>query len=199
MRKAVVAVLLALPCSVFAQAPSTCSPVSSPKHTYGALGQHTVVVCTDTYGTVAYPLGFSCRHDVCNLGAFGEAMMRVTTAPDYRKALDAEWALSIKWTCDMPPDTSSAALCTERANWIASNWSSWTLAFKPAVWRVKANGTSLTRPAYALSGGILGTREAGRATVGSLCDLSKPLLPATNGDVRAEYGVNGLVTICKRS
>jgi hypothetical protein len=82
--------------------------------------------------------------------------------------------------------------------WIGTWWADAIRDFKPVVWRVKPNGTSTTRPAYALVNGVLGTTIAGRATVGAVCDLARPTAPATGGDIRAEYGVAGLVTICKK-
>jgi hypothetical protein len=67
------------------------------------------------------------------------------------------------------------------------------------VWKVKPNGTATTRPAYTLTNGVLGTKEAGRATVGAVCDMQRPTAPATGGDIRAEYGKAGLVTICAKA
>ena len=181
--------------------PSACHPVTAPKHTYRALGQHAAMVCTNATGTTAYAVGLSCRHDQCNLEAFGAAMLRVTTAPDYRRALDAEWAAHIKWSCDAPPDVAATALCAERAKWIGDHWAQWTASFKPAVWKVKPNGATLTRPAHTLAAGVLGTKEAGRAAVGAVCDLTKPTAPATGSDLRAQWqgGPTGVVTICTRA
>jgi hypothetical protein len=126
-------------------------------------------------------------------------VVRIATAQDYKKAVDAEWAANVKWDCDAPPTEGAKALCMERNDWIARNWSAWTAEFKPATWKVKANGTATTRPAYALVNGVLGTKEVGRAPIGAACDITRPMAPATGGDLRAEYGITGVVTICTKA
>ena len=178
---------------------SNCVQAAPPRYESLTVGRHLVFVCTDSLGAKAYPDGLSCQHSVCNPSAFASAVVRVATSQDYKKAVDAEWAANVKWDCDAPPNEGAKALCAERRDWIARNWQSWIAEFKPAVWKVKANGTATTRPAYALVNGVLGTKEAGRAAVGSACDVTKPTAPATGGDVRAEYGAAGLVTICTKS
>lgn len=178
---------------------SKCVQAAAPRYESLSVGRHLVFVCTDSIGVKVYPDGLSCQHSVCNPSAFAAAAVRVATAQDYKKAVDAEWAANVKWTCDAPPNEGAKALCVERRDWIARNWSTWTAEFKPAVWKVKPNGTATTRPAYTLVNGVLGTKEAGRAQVGAACDVTKPTAPATGGDVRAEYGISGLVTICTKS
>lgn len=178
---------------------SACVQAATPKYDYLPLGRHVAFICTNATGTAVYPAGLSCLHSVCNPSAFAAAVVRVATAQDYKKAVDTEWAENVKWDCDAPPNEGAKALCAERRDWIASNWSTWIAEFKPATWKVKPNGTATTRPAYALVNGVLGTKEAGRATVGAACDVTKPTAPAIGGDVRAEYGVSGLVTICTKS
>lgn len=178
---------------------SNCVQAAAPRYESLTVGRHLVFVCTDSIGVKVYPDGLSCQHSVCNPSAFAAAAVRIATAQDYKKAVDAEWAANVKWTCDAPPNEGAKALCVERRDWIARNWSTWTAEFKPAVWKVKPNGTATTRPAYTLVNGVLGTKEAGRAQVGAACDVTKPTAPATGGDVRAEYGISGLVTICTKS
>lgn len=178
---------------------SNCVQAAAPRYESLEVGRHLVFVCTDALGVKAYPDGLSCHHSVCNPSAFAAAVMRIATAGDYKKAVDTEWAASVKWTCDAPPDDRARALCVERKAWIARNWTAWTAEFKPAAWKVKANGTATTRPAYALVNGVLGTKEVGRAPIGAACDVTRPMAPATGGDLRAEYGTTGLVTICTKS
>lgn len=178
---------------------SNCVQAGAPRYESLEVGRHGVFVCTDALGVKTYPDGLSCQHSVCNPNAFAAAVVRVATSQDYKKAVDTEWAANVKWDCDAPPNEGAKALCNERRDYIERNWQSWIAEFKPAVWKVKANGTATTRPAYALVNGVLGTKEAGRAAVGSACDVTKPTAPATGGDVRAEYGAAGLVTICAKS
>ena len=178
---------------------SACVQAASPRYESLTVGRHLVFVCTDALGVKVYPDGLSCQHSVCNPSAFAAAVVRVATAQDYKKAVDTELAANVKWDCDAPPNEGAKALCAERDALIVKNWSAWTSEFKPASWKVKPNGTATTRPAYTLVNGVIGTKEAGRANVGAVCDVTRPMAPATGGDVRAEYGVSGLVTICTKA
>lgn len=178
---------------------SNCVQAAAPRYESLTVGRHLVFVCTDALGAKVYPDGLSCQHSICNPNAFAAAVVRVATAQDYKKAVDAEWAASVKWDCDTPPNDGAKALCNERRDYIERNWQAWIAEFRPSIWKVKPNGTASTRPAYALTNGIIGTKEAGRANVGAVCDVTKPTAPATGGDVRAEYGVSGLVTICTKA
>ena len=178
---------------------SNCVQAAAPRYESLTVGRHLVFVCTDSIGVKVYPDGLSCQHSICNPNAFAAAVVRVATAQDYKKAVDAEWAANVKWDCDAPPNEGAKALCNERRDHIERNWQSWIADFKPAVWKVKPNGTATTRPAYTLVNGVLGTKEAGRATVGAVCDVTRSMAPATGGDLRAEYGITGLVTICTKS
>jgi len=177
---------------------SNCVQAASPRYESLTVGRHLVFVCTDSLGVKVYPDGLSCQHSVCNPNAFAAAVVRIATAQDYKKAVDAEWAANIKWTCDAPPTEGAKALCVERDDLIARNWAAWTAEFKHAQWKVKPNGAATTRPAYTLVDGVLGTKEAGRASVGAACDVTRPIAPANGGDLRAEYGFQGLVTICTK-
>ena len=177
---------------------SACNPIGTPHIEYKPLGRHLVFVCTDDTKTKIYPHRLMCLHAVCDVNGLAAAAVRVAMAADYKKAVDTEWAAAVKWDCDAPPDDANKALCVEGAAWISANWATWTKDFKPAVWKVKTNGTATTRPAYALVNGVLGAKEVARATVGTICDLTKPTAPATNGDVRAEFGTAGVVTICAK-
>ncbi len=176
---------------------SNCVQAAAPRYESLTVGRHLVFVCTDALGVKVYPDGLACQHSVCNPNAFAAAVVRIATAQDYKKAVDAEWAANVKWTCDAPPNEGAKALCVEREALIVKNWSAWTSEFKPAVWKVKTNGTATTRPAYTLVNGVLGAKEAGRAAVGAVCDVTKPTAPA-GSDIRAEYGTQGVVTICEK-
>lgn len=178
---------------------SACVQAASPRYESLSVGRHLVFVCTDALGVKVYPDGLSCQHSICNPNAFAASVVRIATSADYKKAVDSEWAAQVKWDCDAPPNEGARALCVERKEWIAKNWKAWTVEFKPAAWKVKPNGTATTRPSYALVNGVLGTKEAGRAPIGAACDVTRPIAPATGGDLRAEYGFPGLVTICTKS
>jgi hypothetical protein len=72
------------------------------------------------------------------------------------------------------------------------------------MFKVKDNSASTTvprtRPAYGLGGGVLGTKELGRAVVGEACSPGRPTLAAkTVGETWMEFGpafVPGVVAIC---
>jgi hypothetical protein len=128
----------------------------------------------------------SCTHTTCDPAKFGGVVTGIITSANQEAAYKAAWDAHIKWTCDAPP-ADAIALCKERAD-----------ILKPPVWRVKANGTSTTRPAYSLTNGVLGIVIVARAPVGAVCDLTKPTAPATLGDIRAEYGIARVVTICSK-
>lgn len=179
---------------------SACTPIAGPKITYGTIGRHMAFACTDATKTVIYQDGVSCLHSVCNVDATAAAALRIMQAGGSKATIDAEWS-AIKWDCSAPPGPSEVALCKERMDWIATWWGEAVKDFKPYVWRVKPNGTALTRPAYTLTNGVLGTTIAGRAPVGAVCDLLRPTAPATGGDLRAQWagGTAGLVTICSKA
>ena len=66
---------------------------------------------------------------------------------------------------------------------------------------VKPNGLILTRPAYALTNGVRGTREVSRATVGQPCDTTRPTL-ASGADLWSEFGpafTAGVVALCAKT
>lgn len=176
---------------------TTCTPVGF-QYDYLTAGRHIAVLCTKPLGTGVYAHGFSCLHAACSPTTFGMSVITALVSDKPKVELDVQWAKYIKWTCDAPPDAAAKTLCDERQAWISSNWAAWTVNFKPAVWRVKVNGTYPTRPAFALTAGVLGTKEVARATVGNLCDVTKPTAPASNGDIRAEFGVPGVVTLCAK-
>jgi hypothetical protein len=176
---------------------STCSPVGF-QYDYLTLGRHIAVLCTKPLGNGVYVDGLSCSHSTCSPSAFGMSVLKVIAATSPRTEAQSQWVGNVKWTCDAPPDQAAKDLCAERFKWVSDNWATWTTGFKAVVWSVKANGTYTSRPAFALVNGVLGTKEVTRATVGALCDVSKPSAPATNGDIRAEFGITGVVTLCSK-
>lgn len=207
--KRLIALLMAVFCMAANAAAPACVPMLdakgyplAPRWESGALGKHLVLMCTNSTQSTIYPGGLSCLHAECNVNAFGAAVVRILHAEDRQAALDVEWANAVKWTCDAPPDGPKAALCAERAALIKAGWPTWSAGYVVPIWRVKANGTATTRPAYTLASGVLGTKEVARATVGALCNVSRPTAQATNGDLRAEFGpgnVAGVVTICAKA
>ena len=208
MKRLTILALMAFCAAAQAAAP-TCLPMLNasgyplaPRWETGTLGKHLVLMCTNATQSQAFPDGLSCLHADCNVNAFGAALFKVMHADDRQAALDAEWAKGVKWTCDAPPDAAKANLCTERAALIKAGWPTWSAGYAAAVWRVRANGTATTRPAYSLINGVLGTKEVARAPVGAICNVSRPTAAATNGDLRAEFGpanVAGVVTICSKA
>lgn len=165
----------------------SCGLTDKPiRYESGAVGQHLFRPCAD--GRTAHIL--SCVHASCDPATFGGVVTGIIASADQEAAYRAAVEKYLKWNCDAPPDSTAAALCKERDNFL-----------KPPVWKVKPNGTATTRPAHTLTAGVLGTREAGRAAVGAVCDLTKPTAPATGGDLRAQWqgGPTGVVTICTRA
>lgn len=100
---------------------SACVPVAPPQAVSLAVGMHVAFVCAGPYSA-----DLSCLHSTCNPKAFMESVLRVAAAPDRAKAVDAEWAANVKWTCDAPPNHCAKTLCAERKAWISANWAEWT-------------------------------------------------------------------------
>lgn len=168
---------------VIAARAQSCVLTDKPiRYESGVVGKHLYIPCEDGRTT-----GLSCTHAACDPSKFGGVVTGIINSADQASALKTAWNAHIKWNCDAPPDAVAAALCKERADII-----------KPAVYRVKNNGVTATRPAFALINGVVVQKEAGRATVGTVCDLTKPTYPAMGSDVRAEFGTAGLVTICAK-
>lgn len=70
-----------------------------------------------------------------------------------------------------------------------------TLVTVTEAWVVKPINAQITRPAYTLIDGVLGTKEMARATIGTPCDVSKPTL--TSGTYKyAQYDASGYVALC---
>jgi len=185
---------------------SACTRIAGPKITKQPLGWHLAYACTDKTNSYIYQDGASCLHSTCDIEGAAAASHRITFASTggvaaMKAAIDAEWSV-FTWDCSAPPGPNELALCRERMAWISQWWGDAVKDFKPAVWRVKKNGTSLTRPAYTLTAGVLGTVSTVRATVGALCDVTRPTIAApytlTSQDIRAEFGTPGLVTICTK-
>lgn len=72
-----------------------------------------------------------------------------------------------------------------------------TLITVTEVWQVKPINAQITRPAYTLINGVLGTKEMARAKIGLPCDVSKPTL-ASGTYKYAQYDASGLVALCWR-
>lgn len=167
-----------------------------PDWSDGPHGRHVYFFCAAPASE--YAVGFSCRYDDCRPEQVAASALKVTRAPDLKAAIESEWAAWVKWDCTAPPDEPKRLLCVERKALEPAALAKALQGYVRPMWRVKPNGTATTRPAYTLTNGVLGTKEAGRALVGALCDLTKPTAPATLGDIRAEYGAPGLVTICTK-
>lgn len=72
-----------------------------------------------------------------------------------------------------------------------------TLVTVTETWVVKPINAQITRPAYTLINGVLGTKEMARATIGTSCDISKPTL-ASGTYKYAQYDASGYVALCWR-
>tara|TARA_R110000868_G_scaffold54575_1_gene170491 strand:+ start:6800 stop:7462 length:663 start_codon:yes stop_codon:yes gene_type:complete len=175
----------------------------SPRAEYGTLGRHIYWWCKDPASGITYDAGFSCAHGGgCDYTKFGLLLNSFTGTTRGDKA-NAAYTGNVGFECAdvMTEQTARGDLCRERLATYDANRATWLAGLvQPSapVWKVKANGLLTTRPAYMLTNGVLGTKEAGRAPVGTVCDLTKPTAPATGGDVRAEFGTAGLVTICTK-
>ena len=175
----------------------------SPRAEYGTTGRHIYWWCKDPASGITYDAGFSCAHaGGCDYTKFGLLLNSFTGTARGDKA-NAAYTSNVGFECDdvIAEETTRGELCRERAATYDANRAVWIAGFvQPSapVWKVKANGLLATRPAYLLVNGVLGTKEAGRATIGTVCDLTKPTAPATGTDIRAEFGIVGCVTICTK-
>jgi hypothetical protein len=154
----------------------------------------------------------ACVHGTCMpVGTFAELVDALKRDPNPLTAAKSAW-LNATWAKDpCPPGVSGpmGKVCADvSAAMIASKPASAASAPTPPasgptptpalVYVVKTNGTSATRPAYTLANGVRGTKEVARATVGQLCDRSKPIL-ASGADEWASFGpspVAGIVALC---
>ncbi|MDP1686897.1 hypothetical protein [Hydrogenophaga sp.] len=143
--------------------------------------------------------GFSCKLDKCDLQLLIKTANEVLTG---LKTPGAAWDESMNFGCDYSrwePYAGQNEICAERKLALATMRDVW-LAGIPrqiALWRVKSNGLSSSRPAYTLTGSTRGTKEVARATVGTACDVKKPTLPS-GSDLWAEFGTAGVVALCAK-
>lgn len=198
---ALLLVLIAL-ASTFASAAPPCypyisgEPVFTPRVARGDTGTHVFWWCKVDDKVKDY--GLSCITSECNAELFGSIAARLSLTG---KSGDGAYNENVKYECAdvLGEQTPRGALCRERAALLAEKGSVWRGEPPALVWKVKKNGAYPTRPAYSLINGILGTKELARADVGTVCNILKPTAPATNGDIRAEFGIPGVVTICSNS
>jgi len=135
-----------------------------------------------------------------------------------RKALaDARWNELVGQTCDLPVANAQAndfgRMCNEAWAHRATSLVMWRAQMPPeVVWKVKANGTTPDRPAYACTPDPAATATGGcipgttalkniRATVGQLCKADRPSAPSGTADMRAEFGplfTPGVVSVCSK-
>jgi hypothetical protein len=144
--------------------------------------------------------GFSCPKALCDTQLFATVANDVLTGKRTASQASTE---RIKFNCDYStwaPVTGEHPVCTERKALFVAKHTYWLagIPFKIEPWRVKANGTVATRPAYTLANGVRGTREVARATVGAPCDATKPTL-ASGKDLWAEFGTPGVVALCAKA
>ena len=185
---------------------SDCQPIVKPSGypigmdwVDGPLGRHVFFFCAAP--AHEYTVGFSCRYDDCNSAQLSASILKVARATDKTAAINAEWAAWVKWDCTTPPDEPKRLLCVERAALEQGVMTKALEGYVHPVWMVKPNGTSMTRPAFTLVNGVLGTREAARAPVGADCIMNRPTTPVIgSSDIRAEGvdGPAGVVTICTK-
>jgi hypothetical protein len=150
----------------------------------GPVGWHLAWFTQSPVDGKIYSDGLSCKHGVCNLGAFGDYIRLSRLDPDeYARGVDALEKLKALGKIDC---VAEKPLCDERATWLDTKrpMAEAMFALKaapipplppvlPAItYVVRSNGTNLTRPAYPVVNGVRGTVEVGRATVGASCTLS---------------------------
>lgn len=194
--------------SAFAQAPAwrftDCAPVRAlPDVSRGDLGWHGNVWCVMPDSTTKH-YTLDCLHGTCSWSTFQTELQALMTAPDKSAKWDEIVAKYFSWVCDdaiRKEASQRGALCLE-GEAIRLQHPEWlpkvTLPPPVITYRVKVNGTSATRPAYALVAGVRGTKVLARAVVGTACDLTKPTL-ASGADVWAEFGTPGVVALCAKS
>ena len=175
-----------------------CQPLTT-KAVRGPLATHLFwFVRNATTGGIDHH-GFSCKLDQCDLQQLIKTANEVLTG---LKTPGAAWDESMQFSCDYSrwePYAGQNEICAERKLALATMRDVW-LAGIPrqiALWRVKANGLSSTRPAFTLVGSTRGTKEVARATVGSACDITKPTL-ASGKELWAEFGTAGVVALCAK-
>lgn len=156
-----------------------------PRWERGSEGHHVFYWCKRPDGVVTNG-GFSCRHGVCDFSKFSETVQAITVAASKESAASSAWSANITKQCDVPADLADAAfkaLCVEREAILNANASVWLAGLVqpvPApvyIHAVKNNACTAaalaagtcSRPAYALTNGIRGTKEVARATVGQPC------------------------------
>lgn len=195
--------LVALLCG-FAHAAPPCVPVVYGEQTGGIFGKRTNEgrflhwYCKD--GDKIAPAGLSCVHGTClTVGNFFENL------DAYKRSADPVATVKAEWDKAFPLDSCAKSVGTLKTVCDAmytSMLDNWPVAATPApppapMWKVKPNGSSLTRPAYTLANGVRGTKEVARATVGAACDATKPTL-ASGADLWAEFGTPGVVALCSK-
>ena len=121
-----------------------------------------------------YGNGFSCPHGVCDRSKLAQTVEGIMTAPDRISALNAAWAANITYQCKdvLGEQTARGAACRERNTLFEAKKAVWLAGYVPpvvAVWKVKLNGTTATRPVQQISAtnGLTTTTE--RIAVGAPC------------------------------
>lgn len=172
-------------------------------------GWYAFVACKNQSTGLFDMYGGACRHGVCNQSDWWAAIANYGTAigdEAKKSSFRASWDKIITNDCTAPSAADVPVCDAYKAKRDQVQAALNTVVQPPppasaptVTHRVKTNGTSTTRPAYALANGVRGTKEIGRADVGSDCDLSKPTLPSTGSDVWASFGPNftsGVVALC---
>lgn len=204
--KLLLAILLAF-FSVFAKAAPSCVPLVYGNQIGDTFGKRTNEgrfihhYCKDGDKTV--PVGIACVHGTClPVGNFFENLDTYKQSVDPVAKVKAEWDKAfLSGSCEKAIGTLKT-VCDDMFLSMRENW---PVAATPAPpppppapqWKVKINGSSLTRPAYTLTNGVRGTKEVARANVGAPCDATKPTLPS-GSDLWAEFGTPGVVALCSK-
>lgn len=117
-----------------------------------------------------------------------------TTCIDAAKAINPidEAACIAAAVATAPPDTAVPYSCEKTVEYVCQTD---TVVMVSAPWVVKQINDQITRPAYTLINGVLGTKEMARATIGTPCDITKPTL-ASGTYKYAQYDASGFVALC---
>lgn len=177
------------------------SLVTTPKIRQGTIGKHFMLACVPKDKSYVFEYYYLCvkGEDNCDEEKIAGAYIGALLSPGTKAAAIASFKPT--WSCAAPPDQYKA-LCDEHAAIIKSEWAGWIKDFTPIARKyvVKANGTQTTRPGYALTAGVLGTKKVTDAPVGAQCLTDKPYTPGSGTEIKAQWvgGPDGVVTICSK-
>lgn len=173
----------------------TIAPVS----VRGEEGMHQFIFCANP--TPMWK-GFSCRIFDCMGTDTPRMLYAAARSIKPMEEFDRLWAAHVTWSCAAPPDEPKRLLCVEQKKIGDAELAKHTPTYVRPAWRVKANYAYATRPAFTLANGVVSVQTAKpviRASVGALCNMTKPVARLPGKDLLAEFSATaGLVTTCEQ-